>query len=220
MAEGASGTGRATRTSGVLLLLALTVASCGSDDAAETAATTTTEEAATVTSETPEPATDDDAGADEEQDDGTTTEATGTPTTPDGGGDTTAADEPDDEPPAGTSGDGGSDATSGGAGETATGDGPIDPGLRPFIDQAVAELVDEHGYAPGDITVQSARLVQWRTSAAGCPEPRMQYAQVVTDGSAIELVAGGETYWFHSGGRDGLVLCTSPLRETAPDLDS
>jgi hypothetical protein len=100
-----------------------------------------------------------------------------------------------------------------------TGAGPIDSGLQPFIDSAVAQLVGEHGYAPGDITVESARLVQWGTAAAGCPQPRMQYAQVVTDGSAIELVAGGETYWFHTGSSDGLVLCTSPLREAVPEAD-
>jgi hypothetical protein len=108
-------------------------------------------------------------------------------------------------------------AVSGGGGEPAIGSGPIDSGLQPYINDAVAQLTSTEGLAPSDITVQSARLVRWRDASAGCPEPGMQYLQVLTDGSAIELIAGGSTYWFHTGGRQGLFLCTSPLREAVPD---
>ena len=221
MSDGAGRGALAARSGRLLVLVAFTVASCGgTDDDTETAAPTTTEDATTVTThddtgdepststgaEAEEPITT--AGAEGAGDDG----ADGNPADPDS--DTTAG--------AGEPGPGTTAAADGASAGDApiTGDGPIDPGLQPFIDKAVAQLVDEHGYTPGEITVESARLVQWRSSAAGCPEPRMQYAQVVTDGSAIELVAGGDTYWFHSGGRDGLVLCTSPLREPVPEPDS
>ncbi|MCP4228243.1 MAG: hypothetical protein GY773_33250 [Actinomycetia bacterium] len=98
-------------------------------------------------------------------------------------------------------------------GEPIRGTGSIDPGLQPFIDDAVDQLVASESLAKSDITVQSARLVQWRDSSAGCPQPGMQYTQVVTDGSVIELIANTKTYWYHSGGTRGPFPCTSILRE-------
>ncbi len=115
-----------------------------------------------------------------------------------------------------TTSDGGSTTVSTdkpGSGEPRQGTGSIDPGLQPFIDDAVDQLATAESLARSDITVQSARLVQWRDSSAGCPQPGMQYTQVVTDGSAIELVANAKTYWYHSGGTRGPFPCTSALRE-------
>ena len=103
-------------------------------------------------------------------------------------------------------------ATNGG--EPKMGSGPIDSGLQPFIDDAVGQLAASLSIPSSDITVQSARLVEWGDSSLGCPMPEMAYAQVVTAGSAIELIADVTTYWFHSGGTKGPFLCTSSLRVT------
>ncbi len=95
------------------------------------------------------------------------------------------------------------------------GSGPIDPGLQPFIDVAAADLSSRLGIARGDITVQSAVLTVWPDTSNGCPDPRMEYAQVTVDGAAIELIAAGQTHWYHSGGTQGPELCESPLRTAA-----
>ena len=92
------------------------------------------------------------------------------------------------------------------------GTGEIDSGLQPFVNDAVGQLAGRLSISSSAVTVQSARLVQWNDSSIGCPEPGMQYLQVITDGSVIELVAGGTTYWFHSGGSKGPFLCDSPMR--------
>lgn len=98
--------------------------------------------------------------------------------------------------------------------EPGVGSGEIDPGLQPFIDDAVGQLAGRLSISASAVTVQSARLVQWSDSSVGCPEPGMQYLQVLTDGSVIELIADGTIYWFHSGGSKGPFLCDSPLRTT------
>jgi hypothetical protein len=98
-------------------------------------------------------------------------------------------------------------------GELSIGDGSIDDGLWPYINDAADQLMASQSVARADITVESARLVQWRDASAGCPEPGMQYAQVLTDGSVIELVVGGMSYWYHTGGSRGPFPCTSKLRE-------
>lgn len=98
-------------------------------------------------------------------------------------------------------------------GEVTRGSGEIDEGLWPFVNDAVDQLMASESLTKADITVQSAKLVQWRDASAGCPQPGMQYAQVLTDGSVIELVANDKTFWYHSGGSRSPFPCTSKLRE-------
>lgn len=98
----------------------------------------------------------------------------------------------------------GTGATSGGStapeGSASMSSGPIDPGLGPYVDIAVADLAQRLGVDAGQITVESATLKQWPDSSLGCPQPGMQYAQVLTDGALIVLAADGKTYKYHAGG--------------------
>jgi hypothetical protein len=107
----------------------------------------------------------------------------------------------------------------GGAGETTTadpgdastlsttpptrprGDEPaVDPPLRPFVDQAKADLAARLGGDPESVSLVSAALVEWPDASLGCPKPGMAYAQVPTDGSLIVLLHGGSEYRYHTGG--------------------
>ena len=93
--------------------------------------------------------------------------------------------------------------------------GDIDEGLRPFIDQATEDLATRLAIDTGDIEALSAVLVTWPDASLGCPQPGMQYAQVLTDGSIIELGVGeGDdlvVYRYHSGGSKAPFLCDQPL---------
>jgi len=94
------------------------------------------------------------------------------------------------------------------------GTGEIDPGLQPFIETAAVDLAERLSMLVTDIVVESAVLTVWADTSLGCPDPKLMYAQVLTDGAAIALNAGGTTYWYHSGGTQGPFLCESPLRTT------
>lgn len=93
--------------------------------------------------------------------------------------------------------------------------GDIDEGLRPFITQATDDLAARLAIDTADIEALSAVLVTWPDSSLGCPQPGMQYAQVLTDGSIIELGVGeGDdlvVYRYHTGGSSGPFLCDQPL---------
>ena len=93
--------------------------------------------------------------------------------------------------------------------------GDIDEGLRPFITEATDDLAARLAIDPADVDVLSAVLVTWPDASLGCPQPDMQYAQVVTDGSIIELGVGeGDqlvVYRYHTGGSRGPFLCDQPL---------
>jgi len=85
-------------------------------------------------------------------------------------------------------------------GSATMGSGPIDPGLQPYIDIAVADLTERLGVGVDRIEVSSATLEQWPDSSLGCPQKGMQYAQVLTDGALIVLTSDGKTYKYHAGG--------------------
>jgi hypothetical protein len=85
--------------------------------------------------------------------------------------------------------------------------GDIDPGLRPYIDIAIADLAERLAVAADAITVESATLVVWPDSALGCPAPGQEYAKVATDGAQILLNAQQRQYRYHAGGSRTPFLC-------------
>ena len=89
---------------------------------------------------------------------------------------------------------------------------PIDPGLQPYIDLAVSDLAQRLSAGSGEVVVVSATLASWPDSSLGCPQPGMQYAQVVTDGSVIVLQADDTLYRYHAGGSRKPFLCEQPAK--------
>lgn len=98
--------------------------------------------------------------------------------------------------------------------------GRIDPGLSPFVEQAVADLAARLGTTPDRIEVISATLVTWPDSSMGCPQPGMEYLQALQDGSLIELGHDGRVYRYHSGGNRTPFLCDQPLAKPPISGDS
>lgn len=89
--------------------------------------------------------------------------------------------------------------------------GQIAAGLQPFIDMATADLAERLGVDSTTINVISAVLVTWPDGSLGCPMPGMEYAQVLQDGSIIELGHAERVYRYHSGGNRTPFLCDQPL---------
>ena len=94
--------------------------------------------------------------------------------------------------------------------------GDIDPGLQPFIDQAVEDLATRLAVDASTVTTRAAVLVVWPDASLGCPQPDMAYAQVVTDGSIIELGYDGNVYRYHTGGTRGPFICEQPITKAPP----
>jgi hypothetical protein len=85
--------------------------------------------------------------------------------------------------------------------------GSIDPGLKPYIDIAVSDLAQRLSITVEQIEVASATLKEWPDASLGCPQPGMQYAQVMTDGALIVLEVNGKAYNYHAGGSRTPFLC-------------
>ena len=78
------------------------------------------------------------------------------------------------------------------------------------VEQAKSDLTGRLGIGAKQVTVVSSEEVTWRDASLGCPQPGMQYAQVLTNGSRIVLEAGGKRYEYHSGAGRPPFLCTTP----------
>ena len=80
---------------------------------------------------------------------------------------------------------------------------------------ARANLASRLGIPPEDVTLFEVRSVYWRSSALGCPDPEMSYAQVLTKGWLIRLTVDGTEYRYHAG-EDGEPFTCHPRRAEPP----
>jgi hypothetical protein len=78
------------------------------------------------------------------------------------------------------------------------------------VELARADLAGRLGVPVDEVTLVSATEVTWRDSSLGCPQPGMNYAQVLTDGSRIVLAVGGKQDQYHSGGQRPPFFCATP----------
>ncbi len=74
---------------------------------------------------------------------------------------------------------------------------------------AKKDLSKRLNVAVEDITLQSAKAVEWRDSSLGCPKPGMGYLMVITPGHLIILEVDGQVYEYHAGS-DSPFYCENP----------
>ena len=89
----------------------------------------------------------------------------------------------------------------------------VGPGIKRLVDIATADLAAKLGIEKTDIQVAEAGYVTWRDSSIGCPQPDMQYMQVLTNGSRIVLKANNSVYHYHSGGNQPPSHCAKPATQ-------
>ena len=65
------------------------------------------------------------------------------------------------------------------------------------VTTAIADLAAQTGVAEDAITVREARIVNWGSSAVGCPKDGMNYTQQIVPGVLLLLEADGKVYRYH-----------------------
>lgn len=83
--------------------------------------------------------------------------------------------------------------------------------IRDLAAKAATDLSARLGIAEDSIELDDAWPVDWPDTSIGVPEPGMMYAQVITPGHAMVLLAGGAPYEYHAGG--GRVVYKGPYEE-------
>jgi hypothetical protein len=79
---------------------------------------------------------------------------------------------------------------------------------------AAADLALRLGLPEGEIQVQLVEPMEWPDASLGCPLPDVAYAQVVTPGFRVLLIAAGSLHEYHTDQSGQHVLC----RDGAPVL--
>lgn len=63
-----------------------------------------------------------------------------------------------------------------------------------------------------DVEIEEIVAGSWPDSSLGCPEPGMNYLQVITPGYMVTLLVEGETYIYHTDDALNILLCAQTDR--------
>jgi hypothetical protein len=75
------------------------------------------------------------------------------------------------------------------------------------VSGAIADAATRAGVSPDAITIAQARIVQWGSSALGCPREGMNYTQAMVPGILVLLEADGKIYRYHGQTDKSLFYC-------------
>lgn len=93
---------------------------------------------------------------------------------------------------------------------------PADPGLQSLIEKAKEDLAQRLSISPTQINLMEMTEVEWSDSGLGCPQPGMDYLQVITPGYLILLEVNAQTYEYHSNRDTYFVYCENQSPPTIP----
>jgi hypothetical protein len=86
-----------------------------------------------------------------------------------------------------------------------------DPGLQCIIEKAKEDLAQRLSIPVTQINLVEATEVEWSDASLDCPQPGVDYIQVLTPGYRIALEAGGQAYESHSNRDAYIVYCENPV---------
>jgi hypothetical protein len=98
-------------------------------------------------------------------------------------------------------------AASPGASETPVPDAAEERIGEPLVQAAIQNLAERLKISSNEISIITVVPVNWSDASLGCPIPGQAYAQVVTPGYEVTLLANGQEYGYHTDIADRIVLC-------------
>lgn len=84
---------------------------------------------------------------------------------------------------------------------------PADPSLQSLIEKAKEDLAQRLSISVTQINLVEFTEVEWSDSSLGCPQPGMDYLQVITPGHLILLEVNAQIYEYHSNRATYFVYC-------------
>jgi hypothetical protein len=84
---------------------------------------------------------------------------------------------------------------------------PADPGQQSLLERTREDLASRITTPADEIALVGFSEVEWSDSSLGCPQPGMDYLQVITPGYLILLEVNAQTYEYHSNKDTYFVYC-------------
>jgi hypothetical protein len=88
-----------------------------------------------------------------------------------------------------------------------TSSAPVDPGLQDLIERIKDDLANRLTRTKEEISLIEVTEVEWSDSSLDCPQPGMEYLQIITPGYRILLQADNQFYEYHSNRNTYFVYC-------------
>ena len=76
-----------------------------------------------------------------------------------------------------------------------------------LIERAKEDLAQRLSISMTEINLVEVVEVEWSDSSLDCPQPGMEYLQVITPGYRIQLESGGNIYEYHSNRDTYVIYC-------------
>jgi hypothetical protein len=92
----------------------------------------------------------------------------------------------------------------------------VNPSLNNLVEKAKEDLARQLSISMDQINLVEATEEEWTDSSLGCPQPGMEYLQVITPGYRILLDVDGTIHEYHSNRDAYLVYCNPPDMPTLP----
>ena len=92
----------------------------------------------------------------------------------------------------------------------------IASGLENLIEKAKEDLAQRLAISVTQISLVEATEVEWSDSSLDCPQPEMEYLQVITPGYRILLEANTQVYEYHSNRDTYVVHCEDSIPPLFP----
>jgi hypothetical protein len=93
---------------------------------------------------------------------------------------------------------------------------PADAGLQNLIEKIKTDLANRQAVAVDQILLAEITEVEWSDSSLDCPEPGMEYLQVITPGYRIVLQVNNQVYEYHSNRDTYFVYCENGVPPIVP----
>jgi uncharacterized protein YceK len=93
---------------------------------------------------------------------------------------------------------------------------PADPGMQDLIEKTKEDLAQRLSISLTQVSLVEAAEVEWSDSSLGCPQPGMDYLQVITPGYRILLEVNAQTYEYHSNRNTYFILCENSSPPSFP----
>ena len=93
---------------------------------------------------------------------------------------------------------------------------PVEPALQNVVNLAKEDLAQRLNIAGSDVNLVEVTEVEWSDASLDCPQPGIDYIQVITPGYRILLEVNAQTYEYHSNRDNYVVYCESATPSIPP----
>jgi hypothetical protein len=93
---------------------------------------------------------------------------------------------------------------------------PTDPRLQELIEKTKDNLANRLAKTKEEVSLIEVTEVEWSDSSLDCPQPGMEYLQVITPGYRIVLQVNDQSYEYHTNKNNYFVYCENRVPPILP----